>query len=69
MSAVPEKLLPTRDLIARYGVTDRTIDRWLSQGVLPPPVRINRRRYWRASEIEQRERERMTARSIDNTAT
>jgi predicted DNA-binding transcriptional regulator AlpA len=45
----------------RYGVADRTIDRWVETGVLPQPMRINRYRYWDEAEIEQRERERMAA--------
>jgi DNA-binding transcriptional MerR regulator len=50
-------MLPTRLVCERYGITDRTIDRWLGRGILPPPVRINGLRYWRRRELEQRERE------------
>jgi predicted DNA-binding transcriptional regulator AlpA len=64
-----EKLLPTRDLIARYSVVDRTIDRWIEAGILPQPIRINNRRYWRQSELEQCERNRMVARSLEQRAT
>ena len=51
--------LTTRALCERYSVSDRTIDRWLDAGILPPPMRINRRRYWDLEEIERRERDRM----------
>jgi predicted site-specific integrase-resolvase len=40
----------------------RTIDRWLEQGILPPPLIINGRRYWDEQQIEERERERMKPR-------
>ena len=43
----------------RYGVVDRTIDRWVEAGILPVPMRINKVRYWDEQEIEQLERERM----------
>jgi DNA-binding transcriptional MerR regulator len=54
--------LTTRALQERYSVTDRTIDRWLAAGILPPPMRINGRKYWDEKEIEERERERMAPR-------
>ncbi len=50
-------LLPTRLVRERYSITDRTVDRWLESGILPPPVRINGLRYWRQHELEARERE------------
>ena len=34
-----------------------TVDRWLENGILPPPIRINGLRYWRQHELEQVERE------------
>ena len=44
----------TRKLVERYGVSDRTIDRWLASEALefPQPILINKRRYWRLSDIE-----------------
>jgi hypothetical protein len=50
--------LTCRALQERYGVVDRTIDRWVQTGVLPAPMYINKRRYWDADEIEQRDRDR-----------
>jgi predicted DNA-binding transcriptional regulator AlpA len=51
--------LTSRALQQRYGVVDRTIDRWVEAGILPTPMRINKIRYWDEAEIEQLERERM----------
>ena len=51
------RMLPGRLVCARYSVTNRTIDRWLARGILPPPIRINGVRYWREKELAQRERE------------
>jgi DNA-binding transcriptional MerR regulator len=52
-----DRMLPTRSVCERYNISDRTVDRWLESGILPPPVRINGLRYWRQRELEQRERE------------
>jgi DNA-binding transcriptional MerR regulator len=54
-----KRRLQTRSLCERYDVCGRTIDRWVEQGILPPPLIINRRRYWDEAEIEQRERDGM----------
>jgi predicted DNA-binding transcriptional regulator AlpA len=45
--------LQTRHLCARYGVSDRTIDRWAKDARLrfPQPIRVNGRRYWDESDI------------------
>jgi predicted DNA-binding transcriptional regulator AlpA len=51
------RMLPTRSVCERYNISDRTVDRWLQNGILPSPVRINGLRYWRQHELEQRERE------------
>jgi len=51
------RMLPTRLVCARYNITDRTVDRWLENGILPTPVRINGLRYWHEHELEQRERQ------------
>ncbi len=55
-----EEYLPTRKVRVRYGgKSERTIDRWIERGILPPPEWINGRRYWRRSVLEQHEREGM----------
>ena len=50
--------LPSRQVWSRYGVTDRTLDRWLDNAQLnfPRPLVINRRRYFFLDEIEEWER-------------
>lgn len=58
--------LTSRALQQRYGVVDRTIDRWTEAGVLPEPMRINKVRYWDEQEIEQLDRER-SAKAIGAT--
>lgn len=55
-----QQLLPARQVWERFGVTDRTLDRWLSDERLafPRPIRVNGRRYFRANEITAWERNR-----------
>ena len=53
--------LTTRVLCERYGVSERTVDWWTATGILPQPMRINNVRYWDEAEIEQRERDHMSA--------
>ena len=38
-----------RAFAERHGVSTRTIDRWTRDGLLPKPVRINKRKYWNPS--------------------
>lgn len=33
------------------GKSPITIRRWVTQGMLPPPVKINGRNYWRRSDV------------------
>ena len=47
------KYLPTKSLMQRYGVCDRTIDRWVELNIIPKPTYINRRRYWDAVELDE----------------
>lgn len=71
MSISSNRKLPMREVCARYGgISDRTVDRWVVSGVLPPPsMRINNVRYWDEQELEARDRERMTqTRQPDNAA-
>lgn len=53
-------LLPSRTVRERYGVTGRTLDRWMARDNLgfPQPLRINQRRYWYLSDLEDWERKR-----------
>lgn len=52
-------LLPTRDVLARYRIHARTLDRWLIDPDLkfPKPVFINKRRYFRLRALQIFERE------------
>ena len=50
-----KKLLPTRVVMDRYSVSDRTIDRWVADPKLnfPQPIRINRKRFFYEHELEE----------------
>jgi predicted DNA-binding transcriptional regulator AlpA len=50
--------LPSRLVWTRFGITDRTLDRWLNNDELrfPRPLLINKRRYFILEEIEAWER-------------
>ena len=56
-------LLPAREVTRRYGVVDRTLGRWLENVDLgfPRPLVINKRRYFRLTDLERWERERARA--------
>jgi hypothetical protein len=53
-------LMPAKKVQQRYDIADRTLDRWLVSKTLnfPQPVLINKRRYWRVSELVVWERQR-----------
>jgi predicted DNA-binding transcriptional regulator AlpA len=53
-------LLPSRAVLNRYGICDRTLDRWLAKESLgfPRPLVINKRRYFREAELQNWERDR-----------
>jgi predicted DNA-binding transcriptional regulator AlpA len=50
--------LPIGAVVARYGVCSKTLDRWADSGRLefPQPLRINRRRFWRLTDLQDWER-------------
>ncbi len=54
------QLLHMRAICARYGVSDRTIDRWVEAGELPKPIYIQGRRYWDESDLARRDEARKT---------
>jgi predicted site-specific integrase-resolvase len=64
----PKRRLRTRSLCERYDIVGRTVDRWVEQGILPPPMKINGRRFWDEDEIEQRERDGMRPRKATAVA-
>ena len=59
------RLLPARHVWERYGIADRTLDRWLKRHDLgfPQPAVVNGRRYWREMELIQWERSRIIKRT------
>jgi predicted DNA-binding transcriptional regulator AlpA len=59
-----KKLLRTRAIRQRYdGISSKTVDRWTASGVLPQPLLINGVRFWDQDELEQLERQRISAAS------
>jgi predicted site-specific integrase-resolvase len=40
------QLLSTKKIADLNGVCVRTVERWIEAGVLPPPIRIRKRRFW-----------------------
>ena len=58
--------LPTRLMCERYGVVDRTINRWEKTGVIPQAEWINGRKYWDEERVEKRDRERMLVQTRQN---
>jgi predicted DNA-binding transcriptional regulator AlpA len=48
-----DALLPARRTMERYGIADRTLDRWLADPKLefPRPVVINTKRYFRVADL------------------
>ena len=50
---VGDRLMNRRELRGIVPGADMTIWRWVRQGLFPKPLIINRRRYWRASDIER----------------
>jgi hypothetical protein len=59
--------LPAADVLKRYRVCDRTLDRWLQRIDLdfPKPLLINRRRYWRVEELLNWERARASGKPME----
>jgi hypothetical protein len=56
-----EPLVPARDVLKRYSIVDRTLDRWLANTELkfPRPLVVNRRRYFRERALTEWERQRV----------
>jgi predicted DNA-binding transcriptional regulator AlpA len=55
-----EQYLPARRVLARYGISDMSLHRWLRDPKLafPTPVYINTRRYWALRDLVKWERAR-----------
>jgi hypothetical protein len=59
-------LLPARKVLDRYGVCDRTLDRWCAREDLgfPKPIRIHQRRYFRERDLLVWERTRAVGQAV-----
>jgi DNA-binding transcriptional MerR regulator len=56
-TATLKRLLPTRQVCLRYGVSSRTVRRWEIKKVIPPPdLVVNERKYWRESTLDENDR-------------
>ncbi len=54
MDTSPTEVLTKKDLCKQLKVSMRTIERWMAEGILPPPLRIGPRSpRWRKAEIEK----------------
>ena len=61
-----KRLLRNADLINRYGRTQRTVDRWKRDKILPPPdLVINGAPYWYPETIEANERARLSSKASE----
>jgi predicted DNA-binding transcriptional regulator AlpA len=57
--------LPSKKVWERYGMTDRTLDRWVADPAMgfPQPLLINKRRYFSEAELVAWERRRAAGRA------
>jgi predicted DNA-binding transcriptional regulator AlpA len=55
------KYITAKPLAERYGICERTLDRWVEAGALPPPVKIQGRKYWLADELDRADEARKVA--------
>ena len=47
-----DELLTPEDLLKLFKVSRKTIDNWVADGVLPKPIKMGRRIFWKRSEID-----------------
>jgi predicted DNA-binding transcriptional regulator AlpA len=45
-------LIPKMVLALQLGVGIRTLDQWIKDGILPKPIKIKNRSYFRQSDVE-----------------
>ena len=54
-----KRFLNTKRVRNRYGdISDRTVDRWVKAGVLPPPDYINGQRFWAEEQLDAQDEAR-----------
>jgi hypothetical protein len=58
---MPKTFLRRRQVAARYNITTRTVDRWASDGRLPPPMLRGRVPLWDLDELEAQDHVAVTA--------
>jgi predicted DNA-binding transcriptional regulator AlpA len=58
---VTGRKVTVRYLCQRFGIVDRTVDRWIETGILPKPVYINKIRYFDLEEVDRRMADRNEA--------
>jgi hypothetical protein len=59
ISPYDQRLVPARGVASRYGIHLRSIARWVTRGVIPPPDQvICDRRYWYVEALDQADRRR-----------
>jgi predicted site-specific integrase-resolvase len=51
---VTGRKVTVRYICERFGIVDRTVDRWIETGILPQPMYINKRRYFDLQEVDER---------------
>jgi predicted DNA-binding transcriptional regulator AlpA len=63
MSNSPAKLVPKRAVADAFGVSTKTIDRWIHNPVVafPKPITINTRSYWPPEALDAFRAERREA--------
>jgi predicted DNA-binding transcriptional regulator AlpA len=54
-----DRRLTKPEVAVRNGVSGRTVDRWVTDGILPPPEIINGRWTWWLSALQRHERKRL----------
>ena len=59
-AAAARRLIPHRQYAEQKGVSTKTIDRWVADGILAKPVRINNRKYHEEGSEPRRDREAAT---------
>ncbi len=58
---IKQALIPARAVCARYEISSRTLSRWMANG-FPKAARINGRRFFAVSELDEWDRTQLAAR-------
>ncbi len=68
--ALNRPLVPSKTVCLRFGIVDRTLDRWIASKSLafPRPIVINRRRYFEIDEVTAWENTRKQAAPSDEAS-